>query len=1798
MRGASVFGVLARGGLGSSARAAASTGLGNGAAAGRVSGGRRECARAKGQAHPARRDGFAGRGPGRGAAGAALALAVALAASLVGAGGVAHAQSPNNAPTVANPLQDQTANPGTMFSYRFPTNTFADADSDTLTYTATLEDDSVLPSWLSFTATTRTFSGTPRATDMGTVSVEVTANDNNGGTVSDSFNIEVRGVCERTQRVRAGIVDNVAGVSNCADVTSAHLAAITSLSLLRPIGVDITAEQAALRSGDFAGLSRLQMLNLGNISPRGSGRTMTLPTDIFDGLTALQQLDLRDNDIPSLPAGVFDDLAALQRLFLHRANVGAVAAAVFDRLTNLETLWLDITVSTLPAGIFDRLTALTNLRLAGNDSLGLTTIRSDIFDDLTSLERLNLRDHRLSTLPGGLFDNLADLELLNIIGNPISNLPAGLFDNLTGLTLLSLNENNLQTLPDDLFEELTGLQHLFIYGNPGTANFVPTALAGEDQAVTPGAAVTLDASASGGAWGTNVTYEWTQQSGTTVTLAGTDTATPSFTAPDAPGELEFQLSVIADAICTLLCNRGREPTTVLRTTDTMRVTVIPGVTLALAPGSIRESDDPATTGVAEHRTRVTATLESTSREDTTVTVSVAPVAPALAGDFALSENKVLTIPAGQTSSTGEVTITAVDNDTDAPDKQVTVRGEAENTIGVTGPADVTLPILDDELPPLVTLVLADDEIHEVDDPNTPAVERTSTTVSAQLSYPSTEATTVMVAPIANVLSVTGGTLTIPAGQTESTGSATLTAIDNLDFAVPPTSVSGTAQNPMGVRGPLPVALTILDDEEAPSGTLRLVDGSVPHEGRLEMYYAGQWGTICDDYWTLEDADVACRQLEYPGLSDGTIYRRAHFGQGEGPIHLDDVLCRGNETTLISCPRHRDIAVGTSNCRHSEDVGLRCALASPRIADAPVLSAAPGTDGRWGPGETFEVALTFSEAVTVETAGGTPNLEVRFGDTLKRRAAYASGSGTATLIFAYDLQSGDGTHATAHASGDSLVLGGGLIRGAVTRRDAILDHPGASIAGEAAETPPLTAEFSDLPDSHRGQGHPFKFHLRFSHEIKMSYVTVRDDLLSMRAQVDKARRLVQGSNKGWEITVSPVSEDDIVITLPATEDCASEVAVCTSDGQKLETGISAIVPGLPAVSVADTQVREGPGAVLEFAVTLSRALGPRKADLVSYRTVDGTARAGEDYAAQSGYIYFKHGETTRTVSVPVFDDAIDEGSETMRLELSDALGGGRHLRVGDGTAIGTILNDDPMPKAWIARFGRTVAEQVMETVEGRLDGAPEPGTRLTIAGRTVGAAEASAEGPDEREAEARLAEAAAWLRTEDVDGAPEPDTTALTAHELLTGTSFALTGGSEAHGFGSVWGGATVSRFNGREEDEDLRLDGEVTSTMLGADFATGRATAGLMLSHSRGEGGYRSDAGDGEVSSTLTGLYPYGRYRVSEDVSVWGVLGYGAGALTLTPEDRAPIEADMSLALAGAGLRNKVVTPGEDGGPGLAVTSDGFVVRTSTEAVPGELARAEAQVSRLRLGLEGSYLLTLGEGWLEPSLEIGMRHDGGDAETGFGADIGAGLAWSDPSAGVDAEVRARGLLTHEASGLRERGFAGSFAWDPNPSSERGLSLSLRHTVGGSSTGGVNALFGRRTLKGLAANEDDDDLDRRRLEADLGYGFAVLGERYTATPELGLGLTGDERELRLGWRLARAASGGGAFELDVEGRRLDRLDGGPGPDRELGVGLGWRLDDPGGGNPAWEARIEARRREPANDDEAPEQGVGLRVRARW
>ena len=103
------------------------------------------------------------------------------------------------------------------------------------------------------------------------------------------------------------------------------------------------------------------------------------------------------------------------------------------------------------------------------------------------------------------------------------------------------------------------------------------------------------------------------------------------------------------------------------------------------------------------------------------------------------------------------------------------------------------------------------------------------------------------------------------------------------------------------------------------GDVRLVGGSGPHEGRVEVYHSGNWGTVCDDGWDIQDATVVCRQLGYGRAL--VALSNAFYGRGSGPIWYDNVLCQGNEASVTQCAHQ---GLGVHDCVHSEDAGVICA----------------------------------------------------------------------------------------------------------------------------------------------------------------------------------------------------------------------------------------------------------------------------------------------------------------------------------------------------------------------------------------------------------------------------------------------------------------------------------------------------------------------------------------------------------------------------------------------------------------------------------------------------------------------------------------------------------------------------------------------------------------------------------------------------------------------------------------------------------------------------------------------------------
>ena len=877
-------------------------------------------------------------------------------------------------------------------------------------------------------------------------------------------------------------------------------------------------------------------------------------------------------------------------------------------------------------------------------------------------------------------------------------------------------------------------------------------------------------------------------------------------------------------------------------------------------------------------------------------------------------------------------------------------------------------------------------------------------------------------------------------------------------------------------------------------SLRLADGGEAKEGRLEICAdddtsdntSARWGTVCDDYWTDDDADVACRALGFERSEPyAGRFRSSRFGAGAGPVWLDDMLCRGNEASLLDCPlasgRTARDAIGVHNCKADEIVGVRCIAAGDVVrpyVNGRVDITGTGADGYYMSGDTIRVTLTFTETVTVDTAGGTPSLDlalVNNDSSVNRTASYTAGSDTKQLVFEYRTTTADGTFDELQVLRHSLTMNGGTIRNA-GGVDVLLVNPFAR--------------------------------------------------------------------------VSPVNN-----------------------------------PQGAMLSVADATAEEG--AQLAFRVTLSRTSERRVS--VSYRTEDGTATAGEDYSAVSGTLIFAPGETTKTITVATRDDSIDDDGETVMLRLTSY--SGAYLE--DSKATGTIHNSDPLPQGWLSRFGRTGAVHIVDMLNSRFDEAAGADNRFTLGGQTMDLRSSFPRTPESGETTARSTggTVSRWIPDQARHGAQEGQTSEATPLEhalwnlltnsnlqsdtrrFLSGSSFdlSLSGSSpadlergqgpvetiiavpESPGHWSLWGRGALTQLSG--QDTGVNINGDVLTGLMGVDYARNRWLAGMALAYHDGNGSYTStrNAGTGDLDSTLVTVNPYLRYALTERLSVWGTLGYGTGNLRLTqtgtelnsvpgepagagvglqsdpgviPPQQA-IETDMSMAMGALGLRGVVYASVSTE---LALKTDALWVRTSSDETDG-MRDASADVSRIRLLLSGRHQRVMAnDAILSPSFELGMRYDDGDAETGFGMELGGGLRYADALLGLTVETKARALLAHEDGGYEEWGVGGSLSLDPG---RLGRGLALRLDSGwGLAESGAQALWQRQTTAGIAPQHDI--AAQGRLTAELGYGMDVPWTYGILTPYSGMEWTGAHRTLRLGWRYTL----GRQLSLSLDGERRE------------------------------------------------------------
>ncbi|MDD9990381.1 MAG: autotransporter domain-containing protein [Rhodospirillales bacterium] len=390
--------------------------------------------------------------------------------------------------------------------------------------------------------------------------------------------------------------------------------------------------------------------------------------------------------------------------------------------------------------------------------------------------------------------------------------------------------------------------------------------------------------------------------------------------------------------------------------------------------------------------------------------------------------------------------------------------------------------------------------------------------------------------------------------------------------------------------------------------------------------------------------------------------------------------------------------------------------------------------------------------------------------------------------------------------------------------------------------------------------------------------------------------------------------------------------------------------------------------------------------------------------------------------------------------------------------------------------------------------------------------------------------------------------------LLANSSFTMTlnaadnGGSGLFGDLTFWGSGDYRSISGGNP-QSVDYDGSVTSANLGIDTRLGAdMLAGLAVSQARGTVDYMASSASGELTTSLTSVNPYVGWQMAGGMNLWAVAGFGSGEVELDDQAADAQSSDLTQRMIAAGVSGPLMSSDEMIAGGTTnLNLKGEVAFTSADIDgSGTLESMSLSASRQRLMLEGEHVQKLDAGaTFTPSLELGLRNDGGDGETGTGIEAGGALRYADAASGLTVEGRVRTLLSHSGD-YEETGVSGLVRIAPG-SSGQGLALVVQPAWGQTGSG-VNRLWENGVTAGVSPD------NQARLNTEIGYGLGVAPGMGVVTPYAGLGLAGEGAQWwRMGarWQLAPAAS------VSVEGSLYEAaIDDGPGRGLMLRGALRW------------------------------------------
>ena len=380
-------------------------------------------------------------------------------------------------------------------------------------------------------------------------------------------------------------------------------------------------------------------------------------------------------------------------------------------------------------------------------------------------------------------------------------------------------------------------------------------------------------------------------------------------------------------------------------------------------------------------------------------------------------------------------------------------------------------------------------------------------------------------------------------------------------------------------------------------------------------------------------------------------------------------------------------------------------------------------------------------------------------------------------------------------------------------------------------------------------------------------------------------------------------------------------------------------------------------------------------------------------------------------------------------------------------------------------------------------------------------------------------------------------------ELLSGSGFVLplnaaAGGAAGASSVALWGSGEYRDLSGKSGTLDW--DGELVGVHVGVDarphedLLAGVAVSWLSsdLDYEDATAAAGGGLGEGIHSAELTSVHPYLGWRAGEGLDVWATAGYGEGKLEVTPAGRERRTSDLDMRTVGVGGSGVLLERGVS-----TVRLKGEVMHSTLEVDESvHIEGVEVEAMRVRMTVEAGQTHTLADGGVfEPSLEVGVRHDGGDGETGNGAELGGSVSYRHPSGRITAEGRVRALVAGHDGDHEEWGIEGHLGVSPGAGG-RGLSLSVRPGYGDSGEGGIGRLW-RQEVSEVGDTRAGGD-EAARLETRLGYGLSLPGYAGVFTPYTGMTVGAAE-----GYRIGVSWKADSRFDLDLVGERRES-GGGP------------------------------------------------------